>query len=254
MTGLALIFVVLRVISRFWIMRNPGMDDVLLILSTVVLCGFLASLAVSVHNHAGYPSVTLDAGNIEALSKTALLVEILYYFNICFIKCSILLTYLRFAVTRIFRRLCKGTIYFHVFLCIGSVVAVFSQTDPLSKMWTAAGDLNDYRINLAVLFYVTAGINIATDFWILVLPIKALSQIRRPRGEKIVLFCVFGAGLFASVASIVRLRSIAIYVNAEDHLRNSLSLLLWCMIEMSVAICCASVTGMRPIWLWIIRQ
>lgn len=101
---------------------------------------------------------------------------------------------------------------------------------------------------------VTAGINIATDFWILILPIKPLSQIRRPRAEKIALFCIFGAGLFASVASIIRLYSIHIYVSSEDHLRNGLSLLLWSMIEMSVAICCASVTGIRPIWLWLLRR
>lgn len=101
---------------------------------------------------------------------------------------------------------------------------------------------------------MTAGINTATDFWILLLPIKPLSEIRRLRAEKIALFCIFGAGLFASVASIVRLYSIYIYVSSEDHLRNGLSFLLWCMIEMSVAICCASVTGIRPIWLWLLRR
>ncbi|KAL1895906.1 hypothetical protein Sste5346_005004 [Sporothrix stenoceras] len=256
MTALAVIFVTVRTISRFWVIRNPGIDDCLLILATLVLCGFLGGMgAAIVGNNMGYPTLSLSLSNIITLSKFALVVEVLYYFNICFIKVSIVLTYLRFAVSKTFKRLCYGTAAFHVMLCIASEFAVFFQTSPLSNMWTPQGGFgSSYQVNILVLFYVTAGINIATDFWILCLPIKPLSQIRRPRAEKIALFCIFGAGLFASVASIVRLYAIYIYVSSEDHLRNGLSLLLWCMIEMSVAICCASVTGIRPIWLWLLRR
>lgn len=97
MTSLAVIFVVVRTISRFWVIRNPGMDDCLLILATLVLCGFLGGMGAAIFgNNMGYPTLSLSLDNIITLSKFALVVEVLYYFNICFIKVSIVLTYLRF--------------------------------------------------------------------------------------------------------------------------------------------------------------
>ncbi|CAK7232542.1 hypothetical protein SEUCBS140593_008297, partial [Sporothrix eucalyptigena] len=85
-TAFAVVFVVLRTISRFWLMHNPGVDDGLLILATFVLVAFLVGMGVAIGNHAGYPSSELEPGGIQVLSKFALLVEVAYYFNICFIK------------------------------------------------------------------------------------------------------------------------------------------------------------------------
>lgn len=61
-----------------------------------------------------------------------------------------------------------------------------------------------------------------TDIWIIVLPIKTLKGINRPLNEKIALVLIFGAGIFATVMSIVRLQSVYTYTLAADKFRNAI--------------------------------
>lgn len=69
----------------------------------------------------------------------------------------------------------------------------------------------------------TSGVNIITDFWIIALPIKTLNSQTRPLKEKIALACIFGAGSFATVMSIVRLQSIYTYTLATDPFRDGIA-------------------------------
>jgi len=57
--------------------------------------------------------------------------------------------------------------------------------------------------NLCII--VVAGVNILVDIWIIGLPIKTLSGIKRPKRDKIVLFVVFGVGGFSCISRLVHL-------------------------------------------------
>lgn len=50
------------------------------------------------------------------------------------------------------------------------------------------------------------------------------------------------------MASVVRLHTIYKYTLAEDPFRNSLLVNLWSMIEVTIAICCASVPALKPVF------
>jgi hypothetical protein len=63
-----------------------------------MLCGFLGGKGAAIKSHMGYPTLSLSLDNLILLSRFALVVEVLYYFNTCFIKVSIVLTYLRFGM------------------------------------------------------------------------------------------------------------------------------------------------------------
>ncbi len=45
--------------------------------------------------------------------------------------------------------------------------------------------------------------NILLDMWILVMPIKTLSQIKRPKRDKIILMAIFGVGGLSCLAGLV---------------------------------------------------
>lgn len=95
---------------------------------------------------------------------------------------------------------------------------------------------------------VTSGFNILTDLWILLLPISTLRGINRPTREKIALFLIFGVGTFAAVASIVRLHTIYTYTLADDPFHEGIKVNLWSVIELTIAISCASVSALKPIF------
>lgn len=87
--------------------------------------------------------------------------------------------------------------------------------------------------------------------------------------EKIALSVVFGAGIFAVIMSVIRLRSIYIYTTATDIFQDAIAVSVrfsgyftsrylpnfvpeqvnfWSTIEVNVAILCASVPALKPIF------
>ncbi|KAK5657831.1 hypothetical protein OQA88_2904 [Cercophora sp. LCS_1] len=199
-------------------------------------------------NHIGFPILYLTPDNMVAFIKTTLAIQVMYYANICCIKTSILVTYLRFAVSRTFRTLCYATIALHVVFFVICFVVTLAQCRPISKMWDFTNAIAGSCINTTAFFYFTSSFNIVTDLWILALPIPTLRNIQRPKREKIALFLIFGAGTFAATASIVRLYTIRIYTESTDPFRDGIPVNLWSIIEVTVAISCASVPALKPIF------
>lgn len=70
-----------------------------------------------------------------------------------FIKFSILLMYLRIAVTRTLRYACMGMIVFHVLFLIVSLAVTLLQCRPLHKMWDLTGTVDGSCINTTAFFY-----------------------------------------------------------------------------------------------------
>ena len=83
---------------------------------------------------------------------------------------------------------------------------------------------------------------------IFALPIKTLMNINRPRNEKIALVCVFGVGTFATIVGMVRLHTIYTYTLAADPFQQSILVNLWSVIEVNVAIACASAPALKPLF------
>ncbi|KAJ4383756.1 hypothetical protein N0V85_008422 [Neurospora sp. IMI 360204] len=111
---------------------------------------------------------------------------------------------------------------------------------------------NIFCIKVSILFtylrFVTSSFNILTDIWILLLPISTLREIHRPPREKIALFLIFGVGAVGAVASIVRLHTVYTYTLAKDPFHEGIKVNLWSVIEVTIAISCASVSALKPIF------
>ncbi|KAK3328240.1 hypothetical protein B0T19DRAFT_185595 [Cercophora scortea] len=248
MTTLATIFVVLRCISRFVIIKNPGLDDYFIAGALVFTIGYLIDIFILRNNHLGFPMTMLTPDNMTNFIKTTLAVQVMYYTIVFCIKTSIVYTYLRFAVTKTFRNLCIGTIALHALFFFICFVVTLAQCRPLYKMWDLTKSVEGTCINTTAFFYFTSAFNILTDIWILALPIKTLHEIHRPTREKVALFIIFGVGTFAAVASIVRLHTIYTYTEASDPFREGVLVNVWSVVEVCIAICCASVSALKPIF------
>lgn len=201
--------------------------------------------------------------------QVTLSIQLTYYAAVSFIKFSILCMYLRFVATPTLRRICIGMIVFHSLFFIVCIAVTLAQCQPLHKMWDLMGTVEGKCINTTAFFYcktpfswlptqpscgeltadaVTSGFNIVTDIIILTLPIKTLIGINRPLKEKIALVCVFGVGTFATIVAMVRLHTIYTYTLAEDPFQNSILVNLWSIIEINVAVGCASAPALKPLF------
>ncbi|KAI0477844.1 hypothetical protein GGR56DRAFT_429377 [Xylariaceae sp. FL0804] len=247
-TAISFILIVTRCIVRFVFISDPGMDDYMIIGALMGTGGFLATLYLGADEGLGHPMETLSLYQMEYILKLTWAIELLYYTVIVLIKCSIVFMYNRFAISENFRRLCLGTnILLGVFyiICVGTVVG---QCRPLEKFWNVAEIVPGSCINTTAFFYFTSGFNIVTDCWILILPIRTLRKLQISRNRLRMLYGVFGVGAIATAMSCVRLSSIYTYTLATDPFKDGVLINLWSMIEINVAIWCASAPALKPIF------
>lgn len=144
------------------------------------------------------------------------------------------------------------------------IVTTLFQCIPLEKAWDVTRTLPGSCINTTAFFYFTSGFNILTDVWILLLPIPTLRSLKISRHSRYVLYGIFGIGSLATAMSCVRLYSIHIYTLAKDPFKDgvlvcllsSLYLVthlissqvnLWSMVEVNIAIVCASIPALKPL-------
>lgn len=110
------------------------------------------------------------------------------------------------AVEPKFRTVILYTIYVLTAFLIACQAVVFFQCKPLEKAWLPHKYPNSGTCtSITTFFYSTSVFNIVSDVWILILPVKLVWSVQRHITQKIALFGVFLMGIFACIASCVRL-------------------------------------------------
>lgn len=140
--------------------------------------------------------------------------EIVYSVTLASIKASILFLYLRIfgSITETFRQILWGTQIFNVAVCITFVIVNLNQCKPLSYFWYGwDGRHPGYCIDLSAMALSHAALNIAIDVWMLVLPATQIYRLNLQKRQKAGIMSMFGVGIFITIVSAVRLKSVATF-------------------------------------------
>ncbi|KAG4427639.1 hypothetical protein IFR05_016879 [Cadophora sp. M221] len=207
---LATTVIALRMYSRLYIISSPGIEDY------SVLLGWL---------------------NLAA--------TILYCLSILFIKLSILLLYLRISPDTKFRAAVYLVIVVVVGYNLGSAFTNLFACTPIAKSWDLS-NTSGSCINRPTFYFANAGLNIGTDFVMLILPIPLLWNLQMPRRQKAGLIGVFMAGSFVCIVTIVRLKHLFPLVKNPDVTWAVVPSLVWCALEIHVGIICACPSTLKP--------
>lgn len=255
MTFFGVLALSLRVAGRYLVVRHLGIDDWLMVGGTFFTVGYLIEILYGLRFGEGLHGINLSIDNMSNILKIIYAIQLTYNTVLTLVKCSIVSFYLRLAtVDSTFRRLCKATIQFIAVLYVISQLVAIMQCLPIKANWDLTENIPKQCINTLVYYYTNAAINIIVDIWILVLPIKTLSGIKRPTRDKIVLLVIFGVGAFSCLSSIIRLYTVRIYAQSSDPFYDGVPINTWSMIEVNVAIVCASVPAMKPLFTKTIRE
>ncbi|KAI0458900.1 hypothetical protein F5B21DRAFT_527722 [Xylaria acuta] len=248
LTSISFIVVVSRCIVRFLMIFNPGMDDYMILGALLFTVAYQATIyVINLHGGMGMPIMTLSSNEMTIFLKGTFAIEVIYYTIVFFVKSSIIFMYQRFAIWAIFKRLCFGTNILLATFYVVCIATTLGQCTPLEKAWDVTRTLPGRCINTTAFFYFTSGFNILTDVWILLLPIPTLRSLKISRHNRYVLYTIFGIGGFATATSCVRLYSIHIYTLAEDPFKDGVLVNLWSMVEVNIAIICASIPALKPL-------
>ncbi|KAI0443820.1 hypothetical protein F4803DRAFT_549745 [Xylaria telfairii] len=131
--------------------------------------------------------------------------------------------------------------------CFIFIIVEIFQCWPISLGWTI-GDTPDHCINEEAHLKSANIINTATDFIVVLLPMRTIMALELSSKHRVVVIALFGIGLFASAAGIARTYFTWVLFSAADYDQTWRGWYLWLvsLLELHLGIICASVPATRP--------
>ena len=117
---------------------------------------------------------------------------IVYYLALAFTKVSILLQYQRVFSTKRFRIACFIVLTVVVIYAFWTLFSSIFGCEPIQAFWTLKPPfqcLNQYAV-----WFINGGMNILTDFAIILLPMPVISKLNLPGKQKQALIGIFAVG------------------------------------------------------------
>ncbi|KAJ8127851.1 hypothetical protein O1611_g5785 [Lasiodiplodia mahajangana] len=189
---------------------------------------------------------------IEALKYQALATAS-YVSNMWLIKLSIGLFLFRLAVQRRYKYILGISI---VVVGIWSLVLFFwniFQCSPVIAQWDytiLTSDASAHCVSADAVVsaaYALSALTVLSDWLYALLPIPMLWQVKMTTQAKWSVIAVLGLGVFASVATLIRLGFLADLEDASDILHAGTDAMIWTLVEPGIAISAASLATIRPL-------
>ncbi|KAL8722484.1 MAG: hypothetical protein Q9225_001048 [Loekoesia sp. 1 TL-2023] len=214
--GLMIIFVFIRMYTKVYILKAMGWDDYTCLfaavgcifnldvrqahlafqLSSVVFLGFLMALyelGFGVHQW----NISHDY-LMALLSKEGKSLSALWGPTMFFTKLSLLLLYYRiFAPDRV----TKFLIFFGIFYCFILYTSFLPLSFLLCQSFLRPSCAHQWNLFLLI----SSGLNVASDVYLLVIPLAAVAKLQMPTKQKLEVSAVFFAGMLACLSGILAL-------------------------------------------------
>ncbi|XDG02386.1 hypothetical protein ABKA04_002001 [Annulohypoxylon sp. FPYF3050] len=235
-------------------------DDWIMLLAQLNFTVSCVMILVGVQNGLGKHNKSLDQFHeIQALMYQAVATAT-YVLNMWLIKLSIGIFLLRLASQKRYQYTLYASI---VIVSIWSVVLFFwniFQCNPVAAQWdytilekdpTSHCVSADEIVNAA---YALSVMNILSDWMYALIPIPMLWNVKMTAQAKLTVVVVLGLGIFASIATLVRLKFLADLTDMADILHAGTDAMVWTLVEPGVAIVASSLVTIRPLLrLWKVR-
>ncbi|KAK1977762.1 CFEM domain-containing protein, partial [Colletotrichum cereale] len=241
--------IVLRIITKYARLAPCGPDDYTILAAYFLLVGYTSLNIELEHNGAGRDLWTLTDGQITTYFKIFYALQTFYHSCIDMIKASILFTYLRIfhLPDEKIRVALWVTMGINLLNGLTFIFVGLFQCQPISLAWTFwTGEATGKCIKIVYLALSHAGINIALDLWMLILPATQIWGMNLARRKKIAIMSMFGLGLFLTIVSAIRISAILEF--SKDPLNPTVAMMpsvIWSDIELNVGIFTACIPNLR---------
>ncbi|KAI9900974.1 hypothetical protein N3K66_005236 [Trichothecium roseum] len=241
----AVVAVILRLVTRGFLVSNIGIDDGFILVAALGTVGFLVAIFEQIRYGLGsYVDYSVLPNFLQSLLATVVaysITHLSFKFSILF-QCKRIFTERR--AQRLFLGLIIWLSVYGAFCLVSSLITCW----PIAKYWddTIPGGC----IDRSMLHYAFAAINIMNDIMLLLVPLPFLRQLQIPRRSKFVLMAVFACGGFACVVAIIRLHALWVNNSApiDEQPLKGVDIAIWSGLEINIAIICACVPALKPLF------
>ncbi|KAJ5607054.1 hypothetical protein N7537_003673 [Penicillium hordei] len=244
-TGIAAIIVGLRVVSRVFIVKMMGVDDWIMVAAMIFAILNVVVAGLGVTYGTGKHKWDLNKVDVLPAAKIRYVTHIIYTLISGLIKVSICLLYLR--VFPNIRIICLATITFVTAMSVAIILATIFQCSPIDAVYNEQ-KYKHYTCFASIPFwYATAALSLATDIWILLLPLKTVLGLHLRTRKRFVIASLLSLGSFACIASVVRMVYIVKLYQSSDPSWDTFGISIWSGIELAIAIIAASIPATKPL-------
>ncbi|KAI0014496.1 hypothetical protein F4779DRAFT_612785 [Xylariaceae sp. FL0662B] len=181
--------------------------------------------------------------------------EMIYLTALALTKISVLFFYLKVFPRRSFRICVWVLIAINVVWALSYDFLLIFQCNPIPGAWKHwDGEFEAKCININILGWSAAAINIALDIAIIFLPLPELFSLSMSTKKKVQIMAMFAVGLFTTVVSIVRLYSLIHFGTTSNLTQDYVELGYWSTIEVPVGIICACMPAIRSLFSLVLPQ
>ncbi|KAF2010627.1 hypothetical protein BU24DRAFT_427741 [Aaosphaeria arxii CBS 175.79] len=242
----------LVLVGRMWTRSFPiyrvQPEDWIICGTWVLIVVDTALLLLTVPFKFGRPIESITLADAQNAQHYAVLAQPIWAWSMAGIKISVCLMLLRLQMETRWRRILWSLMGFVVILTIYNMVAQLTQCIPLHKTWDLLGLVpgkcwgpDAIRANL----FAMSTINVVTDFIVALIPITFLRKIQRPVRERAIIGTLMALGIFAGVASIVKMVSAVNFGKTNDMDLDGIRVGMWSLVEELVGFIAACVPCLR---------
>ncbi|RDH23231.1 hypothetical protein M747DRAFT_338926 [Aspergillus niger ATCC 13496] len=242
---LATVTVALRLYTRLKLVRKPGWDDLLIVLSLATDVVFFAFLVIEIQNGLAENEADLAPEVVRRQLKALWITIPLYNLTLTLTKLSLIFLYRRLFPTHTYRILLILTLIFVIITGLWMVLSTLIFCIPINAFWDTS--IPHTCLPEDVVWCLNAAFQITTDLILVVLPLPILANLNLPKRQKAALLVIFALGFFVCATSIVRLSTIVHLLRDPDFTSGNGLAATWSFVESNVAIICACLPPLRPL-------
>ncbi|KAF3916979.1 hypothetical protein ABW20_dc0105543 [Dactylellina cionopaga] len=187
---------------------------------------------------------------LEGTLKSWYVYQLVYLFDLCLIKLSILSFYHQISAAKAYRIVIYASMAVVVIYSIIMISTNAWECPNISDAWSAeillqgTGSCKD----LHPIYFAQASFNIFSDVWILLLPIPVLLKLQMRRNKRIALIGIFSVGSIAVIASCARIYALHVWSVSKDVPYDGANILIWSQIEINAALISCSIPALKPLF------
>jgi hypothetical protein len=178
------------------------------------------------------------------------ILQVIFYWSIALVKCSVALLLLRLRPTRRWSYFLYTTMAILLVTVLAQTLLQFLQCRPFSVFWDPSAAKTPAGVKCLPLRVINGtiiahnSVHVTTDLILSFIPITFIRKLNRPRREKIFLAALMSMGLFASLFAILRTVTLRNFTR-DDFFRGQVMPALWGTLELEVALIAATVPTLR---------
>ncbi|CAO2649944.1 Nn.00g012360.m01.CDS01 [Neocucurbitaria sp. VM-36] len=237
--GVAIMAFGARMWSRCFPVFRMHLDDYVCAVAYILVVVNSILLLAAVPYSFGHSPTAFFLSDAQEAFKHAAIAQPIWAWAMAAIKTSFALMLLRIEQSIKLRRFLWAMIAIQVILGVYNTLTIFLQCVPFYKAWDLVGSVPGTcwaRRVQSISTICVSVLNILTDFALALMPISFLRKIQRPVRERIIVGALMGLGVFAGIASILKIVAAAQFGRTGDPINESVMIGMWSVVEELVGI------------------